>query len=299
VVAAVDWGGTWIRVAAVDGERIVRRGRCRRPAAIEEQYAAVADLVRSVAEAPRAVGVGVAGVVQGEEVMTAINLGITSPTGVVAGLRRLIREPLFLLNDVQATALGLAGRWPDDLTAVITLGTGVGGAVIDRGRLLPGNGAAGDFGHIVARIDGPACDCGGIGCLETLVSGRKLAEAAERLSASNDWLAAQRRSGRALHAGDLQAAAAGGDPEATRLLRDAAHAFAAALRTLVATLDPARIVLTGALLAGDALFGQVVRHRWRQLRPHWNRTELVHVADNEDAALMGVARFAERALLEP
>jgi glucokinase len=293
-VAAVDWGGTWIRVAAVDGGRIVHRVRRRRPELLDEQYAAVADLVGEVAEGAAAVGVGVAGVVQGDAVMTAINLGITAPTDLVTGLRRHLDAPLHLLNDVQATALGLASRWPDDLTAVITLGTGVGGAVIDRGRLLTGNGAAGDFGHIVARIDGEPCECGGTGCLETLVSGRALAEAAERLAASNRELV-ERRSTRALHAGDLQVAAAGGNAAAQAALREAAHAFAAALRTLVATLDPARIVLAGALLADDALFGRLVRERWAQLRPQWCRAEVVHVADDEDAALLGAASFAERA----
>jgi glucokinase len=299
MIGAVDWGGTWIRAALVDGGRIVHRERVPRPDSLPDQYAAIAALVQrstdAVGQSPAAVGVGIAGIVQRGVVMSAINLGITAATDVVAGIAGAFGgSPVFVVNDLQAAAITFAARWPDDLTAVISLGTGIGGAIIQRGRLLTGNGAAGDFGHMIVQLDGSPCLCGGIGCLETLVSGRVLASAAGELAATgqSEFVAARLRAGRSLHAGDLQDAADAGDVAARATLERAAAAFAAGLRAVVAALDPARIVVVGSLLADDAAFGRAVRRRWHAVRPAWCTTALLHVVDDEDAALLGSASFA-------
>jgi len=60
--------------------------------------------------------------------MTAINIGISSPTDVRSDLADRLDRPVVVVNDLQAAAMGLAARWPDGLTAVISMGTGVGGA---------------------------------------------------------------------------------------------------------------------------------------------------------------------------
>ncbi|MGI5240444.1 ROK family protein [Dactylosporangium sp. CA-139066] len=298
LVAAVDWGGTWIRVAAVSGGRIVRKDRRAKPQSLAEQYATVADMVRQttahLAQPPAAVGVGLAGVIQEGIVGTAHNLGFTDGADVAAALRPHLPLPTYLLNDAQATALGVAARWPHGTTAVLTMGTGIGGAVVKDGALDPGLGAAGDFGHMVIAVDGPRCWCGGTGCLEQLVSGRTLAEAARALAEAglSPLLEARARSGRVLHAGDLQDAARDGDGRAAEILGRSAVAFSAGMRTIVATHDPHRIILAGATLAPDTWFGEAVRKHWDLIRPRWARTELHHVAEDGDAALLGAASYA-------
>jgi glucokinase len=298
LVAAVDWGGTWIRAAAVSGGRVVHKDRRAKPPSLAEQYATVADMVlratSHLAQAPAAVGVGIAGVVQQGIVGTALNLGFTDGTDVAAALRPHLPLPTYLLNDAQATALGVAARWPHGTTAVLTMGTGIGGAVVRDGSLDPGLGGAGDFGHVVIDVDGPRCPCGGTGCLEALVSGRGLAEAANTLAEDglSPLLAARAGSGRALHAGDLQDAAEHGDGRAAGVLDRSAVALSAGLRTIVATHDPHRIVLAGAALAPDTWFGRAVRTHWDLTRPRWARTELHHVTEDEDAALRGAASYA-------
>ncbi|MFG2045744.1 ROK family protein [Dactylosporangium sp. NPDC048998] len=297
-MAAVDWGGTWIRVAAVSGGTVVRKDRRAKPQSLAEQYTTVADMVlritANLAQPPMAVGVGLAGVIQEGVVGTALNLGFTDGTDVAAALRPHLPLPTYLLNDAQATALGVAARWPHGTTAVLTMGTGIGGAVVKDGSLDPGLGGAGDFGHVVIDVDGPRCPCGGTGCLEQLVSGRILAEAANALAqtGSSPLLAARARSGRVLHAGDLQDAARDGDSRAAEILNRSAVALSAGMRTIVATHDPRRIILAGATLAPDTWFGRAARTHWDQTRPHWARTELHHVADDEDAALLGAASYA-------
>jgi glucokinase len=301
-VAAVDWGGTWIRVAAVVGDSIVCRHRTARPAALRDQYATIAALVGNcvteVASPPRAIAVGLAGVIQLDAVMTAINLGIHDATPVVQDLQTLLGAPVFVMNDIQAAAMHLSRRWPNGTSAVLSIGTGIGGAVIVDGRLWAGNGAAGDFGHLVISYTGSACACGGTGCLEAEVSGKLLAEAAQRLASTgqSELLRSRQHSGRVLHAGDLQDAADAGEAAATAELVRSADAFAAGMRSVVAAIDPARIIVVGQLLSDEVTFGQLVRRRWAQLRPRWSNTDVVYAPDDADAPLLGVAHFARTQL---
>jgi glucokinase len=297
VLAAVDWGGTWIRAAIVEGGRILHRERVSRPEPLTDQYAAIDAMVRrasaAVGATPSALGVGVAGVVQHGSVCTALNLGIHGLTDIAAPLAARTGLPTFIINDLQAAALGLSSRWPQGLTAAISMGTGVGGAVVDGGRLVTGVGGAGDFGHVVMDVDGPPCLCGGHGCLETLVSGKVLAAAAERLArAGHSDVLAARAAERPLHAGDLQDAADAGETAAGAALDRAAVVFAAGLRTVVAAVDPDRILLVGAMLAGESAFGRRLAREWKSRRAPWSETPLVPVADDEDAALLGAAEYA-------
>jgi glucokinase len=296
-LVAVDWGGTWIRVALVDGGRVVHRERVHRPASLNDQYTAIGVMVRRIADAagatPHALGVGVAGIVQHGAVRTALNLGIRSRTDIAAALADRTKLPTFIVNDLQAAALGLASRWPHGLTAAISLGTGVGGAFVDSGRLVTGVGGAGDFGHVVIDVDGPPCLCGGHGCLEVLVSGKALGAAADRLAhAGQSDLLAARAVDRQLHAGDLQDAADAGEPGASAVLDRAAVVFAAGLRTVSAAVDPDRILLVGAMLASESAFGRRVAREWQARRAPWSETALIPVADDQDATLLGAAEYA-------
>lgn len=297
-VGAVDWGGTWIRVALVVGGTIAHRERHPRPEPLAAQYDLIATVLRHGAAAvgaePAAVGVAIAGIVQGDTVASAVNLGIQRPTPVGAELRARLRPAeVLLVNDTQAAAAALAPRWPDELIAVISMGTGLGGAVLDHGRLLLGRGAAGDVGHSVVEVGGRACGCGGHGCLERYVSGRALAASADLLATTgrSPLLAARRRT-RAVHAGDLDDAARAGEPHARQALDEAAAYLATGIRNVVAHLDPHRVALAGAPLGPRTGFGQALRERWEALRPPWSAVSIEHVVNDSDATLAGAAEAA-------
>jgi glucokinase len=235
----------------------------------------------------------VAGIIQNGSVRTALNLGIHGMTDIAAPLADRTSLPAFIVNDLQAAALWLARRWPHGLTAAISMGTGVGGAFVDSGRLVTGVGGAGDFGHVVVDVDGPPCLCGGHGCLEVLVSGKALAAAADRLARTGQSDLLTTRAGeRQLHAGDLQDAAEAGEPGASAVLDRAAVVFAAALRSVSAAVDPDRILLVGAMLASESPFGRRVAREWQARRARWSETALVPVVDDEDASLLGAAEYA-------
>jgi glucokinase len=300
-VAAVDWGGTWIRVAlaATDGRPLVQDRR-RRPAQLAQQCAFVRETIASLAAdlgtRPGAVGVGIAGVTRGGVVESAVNIGITQPVDLRRRLQDDIGLPVIVVNDTQAAAVAEAAGLGDGTHVLITVGTGIGGAIVSAGKLLTGNGAAGDFGHMVVMTGGPLCACGGRGCLEQLVSGRVLDLVARRLAEAREssWLAARAAAQGDVHAGDLDAAARAGDSAARAVLADAASALVAGLRGVTAATDPEVIVLGGGLLGPQALLTELVSDRWREQRPRWSAAELRPAVAGEEAGLRGAALLAAR-----
>jgi glucokinase len=303
VVAAVDWGGTWIRVAlaAGDGE-LLRAVRRRRPDAVAAQCRLVADLVAELGEEAGqptvALGVGIAGITRRGVVESASNIGIRRPFPLAGRLRELTGRRTVVVNDTQAAALGEAAVAGPGTSVLLTVGTGIGGAIVADGRLVTGAGAAGDFGHMVVALDGPVCACGGRGCLEQVVSGRTLDQVASRLaeSGTSPWLARQAGGRGRVHAGDLERAAAEhGDGAARQALEQAAAALVAGLRSITAAADPDLIVLGGGLLGPGLLLTGLVQRRWAAERPSWTKAELRLAAFGPDAGLRGAALLAARA----
>lgn len=228
------------------------------------------------------------------ELESASNLGIHRPYQLADRLRRRSGLPAVVVNDTQAAAIAESARAGAGTAVLLTVGTGIGGAIVRDGKLVLGEGAAGDFGHLVMAVDGPECVCGGRGCLEQLVSGRVLDEVARDLAASgaSGWLAARARGGRPLHAGDLDAAASVGDPAALAALDSAAATLALALRSVTAAADPRVIILGGGLMGADRLLPRLVRDRWRVERPPWSAAELRPAACGAEAGLRGAALLA-------
>lgn len=87
-------------------------------------------------------------------------------------------------NDANVAALGEVkfGAAKDyDSAVMITLGTGVGGGVVDNGVLIEGNkGAGAELGHTVIRFGGEQCTCGRRGCFETYCSATALIRETKR-----------------------------------------------------------------------------------------------------------------------
>jgi glucokinase len=238
-----------------------------------------------------AVGVGIAGIVRSGRVLSASNLGLKG-LDLRAELEGRLLLPVRVVNDTQAVALAELSTADEGETAVfLSVGTGIGGAVVHDGRLFSGRGAAGDFGHMQLAVDGPRCVCGARGCLEQLASGRVLNTVAVELAASgrSPLLESRGASTEAVHAGDLDEAARDGDEAAIEALRRASAALVAGLRCLAAAYDPDRIVLGGGLLdEGGYLLG-LVTDGWIRERPSWTTAELALARHGEDAGLLGAA----------
>jgi glucokinase len=159
---------------------------------------------------------------------------------VQGALEERLGLPVVVENDGNATALaeyqalGSASR----CFVAITFGTGVGGGVIEEGRLRRGaHGLGGELGHIPVAADGPECFCGGSGCLETFASGPALA-----------------RAGGARDAEEVVRRARQGDEGAGDILRRAGRAIGTAVKCLVPVVGPDVVVLCGTVAHAAAEF---------------------------------------------
>lgn len=249
-VLAADVGGTKLAAALVDADGTVRRAE-RVPTGGDPWKALQGLLERVRGGAPvRGVGVGCGGPTRWPE-------GLVSPPNtppwrggfpLLAALRSAYPGlPVRMHNDAVALAVGEhwrgAGQGTEDLLGMV-VSTGVGGGVVTGGRVLQGrSGNAGHIGHLVVEPGGPACGCGGHGCLEAVARGPAVvAWARERGCAARDGAA-------------LAVLAAAGEPVAVAALARAGRALGTGIAGAAALLDVDLVVLGGGFAqAGEPLW---------------------------------------------
>lgn len=138
----------------------------------------------------------------------------------------------------------------------VTLVDGVGGGVVENGRLVAGrDGAAGEIGHTNVSPGGPMCGCGLRGCVEAFVAPRRLLErlrSATAGGASTGDSAPAEGDGAAFTA--MIRAARQGDSQSRQILAEVARTLARAIGSAVNLLNPQRVILGGYLVeAGDVM----------------------------------------------
>ena len=137
-----------------------------------------------------------------------------------------------------------AGRRTENF-AFVYASTGVGAGIFLDGELRRGpTGAAGALGHIGVDPNGPACPCGGRGCLELYCS---IPAILERTTCAIGQEGGSNRDG--LTFTEVEAMIATGDPTATRIVIEAAYTLGYGIKSLVNTTDIDLIVLGGRLFS--------------------------------------------------
>jgi glucokinase len=154
-----------------------------------------------------------------------------------------------------------AGRDVSDMT-MLTIGTGVGGAIVTGGRLFRGGfGAGAELGHLRVVPGGVPCGCGARGCIEQYGSGRALLRMAGEIADAGGIglrLAEARASGGGLSGDDVARLIAERDAGALQALRELGGWLGQACATLGAVLDPQLFVFGGGVaVAGDLLLDSV------------------------------------------
>lgn len=288
--AGIDVGGTNVKAVAVDREGQVRQRFSRATAdgtATVADWsatarAALAGFVQELGGAPTGVGVCAPGLA------AADGRSIAHLPGKLAGLAGIDwttalaqPSPVPVLNDAHAAILGeawcgaAAGRRH---VVMLTLGTGVGGAVISDGRLLRGAiGRAGHIGHMSLNPEGTASIVGMPGAIETMIG---------------DCTIVARSNGRFASTAALVAAHRAGDADATRIWLLSVRALAFALGSCINLFDPEVIVLGGGIAqAGAALFAPLTAEldgiEWR---PGGHRVPIMPATLGEWAGAIGAAR---------
>lgn len=250
-----------------------------------------------------AIGVGIAGLVDGDGVL---RYGPNLPGVIDAPVRDALAKrtgvPVVVDNDANVAGwgevrFGAAAGARDAL--LVTLGTGIGGAIVLDGAVLRGaHGFAAEIGHFTVDRDGPLCACGERGHWEAIASGSALGRMARELVAAGAGAAilAQAHGDAAAVTGHhVGAAASTGDADALELLRVYSDNVALGLSALANILDPAIIVISGGLVTlGDLLFGPL-RLAFRahiEAPEHRPEVPIVPATLGERAGAIGAAAIA-------
>ena len=308
---AADLGGTQIRVCLVDerggiSQRYItpteaHRGRDD----VVERFVAALRRVASLAEPGSLIGVGVS---------------LASPTDPETGvmynppnlpgwdgfsLKPVLEESLslrtYLANDATLAALAEhvygAGRGYRHMIYV-TLSTGIGGGVIIDGRLYTGaRGFAGEVGHMTIDRNGPACNCGNVGCLEALASGTAVARLArERLAAGEASVLLDKAGGNpeAVDARMVAEAAASGDELAQAIMEGVATSIGVGFVSLLHAFDPGVIIVGGGLARSlQLLLPGIAREIEMHAMVHQRgRVPIVRSELDDEVSLLGAAAMA-------
>ena len=197
--------------------------------------------------------------------------------------------PLLLDNDARMAAVGEwrhgAGRGCADM-AMVTLGTGIGTAVISEGRPLYGrSGMAGNLGgHNIIHTGGRTCTCGQRGCAEAHVATWALPGIARESSLFPE--SALARSERIDYRA-VFAEAARGDTLAAELKASAIRDWTVVLANLIHQFDPERIVIGGGIMAGKDEILPLLEASLRQALPASRGIQLCATTLGDSAALVG------------
>ena len=286
-VVGIDLGGTRIKGVLVTDEGAVLRREARATqddgCGVREWAETIRGLVRELGN-DAAVGISAPGLAARDRRKISFLPGrLPGLEGLDWGdfLGRTALVPV--MNDAHASLLGEAwigaARGLRDVI-MLTLGTGVGGAILSDGKLVRGHiGRAGHLGHTCLDIDGPPSIVGMPGALECAIG---------------NWNIRERTAGRFETTHALIDAYRGGDEFARAIWLASIRALACALASFINILDPEVIILGGGIAqAGDALFDplreELAKVEWR---PAGQAVRLLPAELGEWAGAIGAAREA-------
>lgn len=285
-VIGIDLGGTAIKLGCFD-----HQGNCLQALTVPtpqppEPEAVLEAMVEAIAQLDPegeaiAIGVGTPGPADatGRIAQVAINLGWKN-VPLADWLEQKTGKPTTLANDANCAGLGEswlgAGKRFQDCI-MLTLGTGVGGAIIQNGRLFTGrNGTAGELGLITIDMEGHPCNSGNRGSLEQHVSVQAI----------------RRRTG--LEPEELGQRAKAGDAEAIAFWHTYGCELGAGIASLLYILTPEAVILGGGVSASAEFFLLSV---WKEIEervlPSSREGLQILVAEmGNQAGIVGAAKLA-------
>ncbi|MDT7781357.1 MAG: glucokinase [Acidobacteriota bacterium] len=303
----VELCATSARAALVsaDGVVVARREMALASADLAAQIARLVTELRDASPARvAAVGVGVPGLVSPETGRVVISSDL--PSVMREDLREALGEvtglPVALDNDANAGAMGEyaagAGRGSRNMFYV-TIGTGIGGALILEGRLWRGaSGFAGEFGHITIDPEGVECACGNVGCLETVASAPNIVRRThERLMRDSTSSLSRLGLNKNFTAADIAHEAKNGDDFAAMMITRTGRYIGTGLAAVINLLNTERIVLGGGVMdAGELILDPIIAEaRRRSFQPNFESTQIVVATLGPDAVPIGAALLAREA----
>lgn len=292
----IDLGGTNIKTVAVnaDGEMLEHSScevRDEAPGALAESVRQqIAEFERRRGRQASWIGIACPGQIAPDGLsMVSAGGRLRSLEGKVWSNLLNATHPIPVLNDAHAALLGEvwkgAARGCRDVV-LLTLGTGVGGAILVDGRLIKGHiGRAGHLGHICLDTDGAPDIIGIPGSLEDAIGNCTLS------ARSNGRFTTTRR---------LVEAYRDGDARASDIWLRAVYQLACGVASIINVLDPEVLILGGGVAqAGEALFEPLERFMDQvEWRPQGNRVRIVPATLGDLAGAIGCVYHAMHGVKE-
>ncbi|PMB38640.1 glucokinase [Fischerella thermalis CCMEE 5330] len=286
-VIGIDLGGTAIKLG-----RFISDGTCLKsltvatpqPATPEAVIATMVDAIAQLDPLSEAVAIGVGTPGPADATRRIAKFAINLPGWVnvplADALEAKVGKPTILDNDANCAGLGEAwlgtGRQFQNFI-LLTLGTGVGGAIFINNKLFVGHyGAAGELGLITFNPDGPMCNSGNKGSLEQHVS----------------ITAIRRRTGK--EPSELSVLAQSGDAAALKFWQEYGRDLGIGLTSLIYVLTPQAIIIGGGVSASAEFFLPSAKAEIEKRVLPTSRVDLqiLPAALGNSAGMLGAARLA-------
>ena len=304
----VDIGGTTVKIGLVsyegeildkfeiktnienNGESILKDIRDAIYSFLNDKFIAKTDVV--------GIGFGIPGPVVDNVVYKCTNLGWDVLNIEEEFSKLLDWNPVIgATNDANAAALGELSQCKDSnvkSSVMFTLGTGVGGGVVLNNKVLNGvHGGAGELGHFkIDTVHQYKCNCGGVGCLETVASATGVVRLAkEYLPNYNSVL----KSISDITAKDVFDAAKAGDELALKVVKEVGDYIGKAAAFVSAVVDPDVFIIGGGVSRAGKILTDVIEERYRHYAFHISKnTQFILASLGNDGGLLGAALLAKR-----
>jgi glucokinase len=304
----IDLSGPMLRAAIVSGVGVIgdrHEAQIEADRLVEQVAQVVRDLRRGTARIA-SVGIAIPGlvnrqtdrVVASRDLPSIVREELHSEFMEATGLR------VELENDANAAAYGEykigAGRGSRDMF-YITIGDGIGGAIILDGKLWTGaSGFAGEVGHITIDTEGVECQCGNTGCLETVASAPNIVRRAhERLYRDSTSSLSKLAINKDFTADDVAHEAKNGDDFSLMMIERTGKFIGTGVASVINLLNIERIVLGGGVMdAGDLILNPIIQEaKRRAFQPCFEATQIVASALGTDAVAIGAAMLARDAAI--
>ena len=264
VFLGIDIGGSFVKAGLVEeGGKVL--GQETIPVVPNEPLSTIKSvkftsegLLRKAKVDVAAVGIACPGPISrdGETLLFLPNLPNWRGIGLRSEFEKLFGIPAVIENDANAAALAEArsGAGRDSAVMIMaTLGTGIGGGIIQNGSIFPGaHGAAAEIGHIVVVPDGKKCGCGKRGCLEAYIGAESLLREYHRIGDANPEYLTLRQ---------VIAGARSSEAPSIKLLQWASELLGIALGSIANILDPDCVVIGGGVATAGDFFINAIEER--------------------------------------
>ncbi|MFK7812973.1 MAG: ROK family protein [Maribacter sp.] len=309
IVLAIDIGGTFTKLGLVNRAGKVLLSQVFKTGAMQpfsefkkkmaeeiKQLIPTLDITNTIL----AIGIGAPNVnYKTGEMINPPNFKWEQLVPIKKMIQHILDRPVFTTNDANAAALGElyfgAGENLKNFV-VLTLGTGLGSGIINKGKLIYGqSGMAGELGHVNVFFEGRQCNCGLKGCLETYASVTGIKRSVfELLADSNAESVLRSYSFDTLTGKEISKAAHQGDKIALEAFEKTAEILGSKMADTVAHLEPEAFILTGGLShAGDLFLKPLQKYMEAALfNAYKGKVKILLSESSNSEAVLGPAALA-------